>query len=150
MKALIKLIMVSIGLSICLSAFAANTISKVTYKWTDDQGIIQYTERPPKNNAYEQITVNASGGQEIKIVNAEESVNKSAETTETALDEVVRANERNCKIAKQNMEVLANLARVRVSDDKGENRFLSPEEKQVQVNETQKQIDIYCKDIRTN
>ena len=150
MKSLIKLVITSISLSICISAFAANTISKVTYKWTDKQGVVQYTERPPKNIAYEQITVNASGGKEVTTVSADEAVQKTAETTEDALDDVVKANQRNCKIAKQNMDVLVKVARIRVSDEKGENRFLTPDEKQDRINETQKQIDIYCKDIRAN
>ena len=144
MKTLIKLVIVSFGLSLCLTVFSANTVSKVTYKWTDKQGIIQYTERPPKDRAYEKITVSASGGEDAISVSIEDAQTDSKKQTDNLLDEVDRANERNCLIAKQNLEVLTKLSRIRVSDEKGERRILSPEEKQVRLDDTQKQVDIYC------
>ena len=153
MKPLFRLVIISLSLGICLSVFSADTVSKVTYKWTDENGIVQYTERPPVNIDYEIITVTASGGKEITNVSANEAAKENTDTTDTTdstLDEVIKANERNCKIARQNMEVLNNIARIRVSDEKGENRILSPEEKQTRVDETQKQIDIYCKTDSSN
>lgn len=149
MKASLKLVTLILSLFICLNLYSAQNISKVTYKWTDDNGVVQYTERPPKNRAYKKITVNASGGQDVTEVTAEEAKAAAEDTTQSALDEVVKANERNCKIATQNMEVLRNMARIRVTEN-GEERILSPQEKQARMDETQKQIDIYCKDINTN
>jgi len=147
MKTLIRMVIVSLSLGVCISAFSADNISKVTYKWTDENGIVQYTEHPPQNREYDKITVTTSGGQEVVTVSAEEASTKTEGTTNNALDEMVKANERNCKIAKQNMEVLNKIARIKVSDDKGENRILTPEEKQARIEETQSQIDIYCKKI---
>jgi len=144
MKTLFRLIFVGVSLSLCLSAFSADNISKVTYKWIDEKGIIQYTERPPAKSAYEKITVTASGGQEVTTVTAEEATEDTEKTSNTMLDEVVQANERNCSIATQNMIVLTTKNRIRVSDDKGANRILTPEEKQDRIDATQKQIDIYC------
>ncbi|MCP4412140.1 MAG: DUF4124 domain-containing protein [Gammaproteobacteria bacterium] len=149
MKILFRLVIISLSLGICLSVFSADTISKVTYKWTDANGFVQYTERPPVNRDYEIITVTASGGKEVTNISADEATNENADTTANTtantLDEVIKSNERNCKIAKQNMEVLSKITRIRVTDEKGENRILSPEEKQVRVGETQKQIDTFCK-----
>lgn len=147
MKTLIQMVIVSISLSVCLNIYSADNISKVTYKWVDEQGITQYTERPPKSMAYEKITVNISGGSESEQVTAAEA---KAQTSSTPLDEVAQSNQRNCVVVKQNMEVLVKLARIRVSDEKGENRILSPEEKQARIDETQKQIDIYCKGTDSN
>ena len=147
MKTLFRLVIASITLSICLNIYSADNISKVTYKWVDEQGVTQYTERPPQSRAYEKITVNASGGKEITSVTEEEAITKTkvgGETKSDTLDEILKANERNCKIAKQNMEVLMKVAKIRVSDAEGENRILSTEEKQARIDETQKQLDIYC------
>ncbi|PCJ46677.1 MAG: hypothetical protein COA74_13085 [Gammaproteobacteria bacterium] len=143
MKSLIKLVIVSLSLSVCLSAFSANTISKVTYKWTDDKGIVQYTERPPKNHGYEKITISASGSEEITNVTQEEATEKETTNNSTA-DDYAKANLRNCEIAKRNLNVLTNLARIRVSDEKGENRILSDEEKKAREDETRKEIKVYC------
>ena len=147
MKVLIRVVIISISLGLCINAFSASNISKVTYKWTDANGIVQYTGRPPANRSYEKITINASGGEEVVAVSADAASENPEETTQGALDDVVKANDRNCKIAKQNLEVLANMARIRVSDEKGADRILSPAEKTARVAETQKQVDIYCKDI---
>ncbi|MFT5453113.1 MAG: hypothetical protein ACI9N9_002614 [Enterobacterales bacterium] len=143
MKSLIKLVIISVSLSVCVSVFSADTISKITYKWTDVSGIIQYTERPPKNRGYEKITITASGGEEVIAVTKEESVTKTE--TNSRLDDYAKANRRNCEIAKQNLEVLTKLARIKVTDEKGENRILTVEEKAARENETRKEIEIYCK-----
>ena len=144
MKSLIKLVILSLSLGICLSAFSANTISKITYKWTDDKGIVQYTERPPKGHGYEKITITASGGREVTNVTKEEATKNKVEES-SPLDELARANKQNCAIAKKNLEVLTKLARIRVSDEKGENRILSVEEKKAREDETRKEIEVYCK-----
>ena len=150
MKALCKLVLLISAVALGSTLLAADKAGKVTYKWVDQNGITQYTERPPKNRAYEKITVSAGGGREVEQVTAEQAAQQANETTQSALDQVVQANERNCKIAQQNMQVLKEMARIRVSDDKGENRVLTDEEKQARIAETQKQIDIYCKDIKSN
>ncbi len=151
MKTLLRMVIVGISLSVCFSAFYADNITKVTYKWIDEKGIIQYTEHPPANAAYEKITVKASGGQEVtSVANEKKSDDEKEDTAYKNFDEVIEANIRNCKIARQNMEVLTNIANIKVSDNEGENRILSPEEKQSRIQETQKQIDIYCKDINAD
>ena len=146
MKTLVRLFIVSISLGLCISAYSAEGISKITYKWVDQQGITQYTERPPKDGAYEKITVHASGGEEVTGISAAQAANSKEEIAASPLDEIAKVNESNCKVAKQNMEVLTNVARIKVSDEKGENRILTPEEKQARLDETQRQIDIFCKD----
>jgi hypothetical protein len=144
MKSLIKFVLISLSLGLCLSAFSANTISKITYKWTDDKGIIQYTERPPKNRAYEKTTITASGGKEVSEVTQEEAESTAKDETSTKVNDFAKANERNCGIARKNLEVLSNTARVKVSDKKGESRILSVEEKQVREDDTKKSIERYC------
>ena len=142
----LKVLLTVICLSFTAVLFAADKDTKVTYRWKDDNGIIQYTERPPKNRAYEMIKVKTGGSREVTQVSQEEAVQASQDEAQTELDELAKANERNCKVSKQNLAVLQNLSRIRVTEN-GEERILSPEEKQEKINETQKQIDIYCKPL---
>jgi len=144
MKSLIKLVLVTVSLSVCLSALSADTISKITYKWTDEKGIVQYTERPPKNRGYEKITIKASGGKEVTAVTQEDAAKNTKEET-NPLDDYAKANQRNCEIARQNLDVLTKLARIKVTDEKGENRILTVEEKKAREDETRKEVEIYCK-----
>ncbi len=132
------------SLGICIGIFATENVNKVTYKWTDAEGIVQYTERPPKDMAYEKITVSTSGAQETTNVTQEQAVEEAESKTNTALDGIIESNKRNCKIAKENLEVLTKLARIRVKGEDGEERILSPEEKQKKLSETQKQVDVFC------
>lgn len=144
MKTLAGLALLLISLTLALPSYAAEKTTKVTYKWVDDNNITQFTERPPKDRAYEKIIVTSSGGREVQEVSKTQAVSDAKKSTNSSLDEFQQANERNCTIARQNMEVLQNMARIRVTEN-GEERILSPEEKQARVEETQKQIDIYCK-----
>ena len=146
MKTLLQLFIISMSLGICISIFSAEGISKITYKWVDEQGITQYTERPPSKGAYEKITVHMSGSEEVIGVNAEQSAKEAEVAKGSPLDEIAKANESNCKVSRQNMEVLTKVARIKVSDEKGENRILTPEEKQQRIDETQQQIELFCKD----
>ena len=146
MKLTQKFIMAICCFFIATSIYASDNAEKVTYKWKDDNGIIQYTERPPKSKAYEKITVKTGGAREVTQVSEEEAVMTAKEESQSDLDELNKANERNCKVAQQNLQVLQQMARIRVTEN-GEERILSPEEKQSRISETQKQIDIYCKPL---
>ena len=147
MKLMSKLVTIVCCLFLASSLYAGENTEKVTYKWKDDNGIIQYTERPPKNKAYEKITVRTGGAREVTQVSQEEAAQQAQQETMDDMAELNKANERNCKVAQQNLQVLQNMARIRVTGDDGEERILSPEEKASRITETQKQIDIYCKPL---
>ena len=144
MKTLAIITALLISVSLTVSSYASEKNTKVTYKWVDDNNITQFTERPPKDRAYEKIIVTSSGGREVQEVSAAQAVAEAKEETKSPLDQIAKANERNCAIAKQNMEVLQNMARIRVTEN-GQERILSPEEKAGRIQETQKQIDLFCK-----
>ncbi len=144
MKILAGLTTILLAVILSVSIGAAEKATKVTYKWVDENGITQFTERPPQNRAYEKIIVTSSGGRDVEEVSADEAVENAKEEALDPVDEIQKANERNCKIARQNMDVLNNIARIRVTEN-GEERILSPEEKAERIEDTQKQIDTFCK-----
>jgi len=144
MKFILRLVLISVSLIISMQVLAAEKSSKVTYRWKDDNGIVQYTERPPANRSYEKITVTTAGGEEVEQVSAEQATQAATDGAVSPEDEVTKANERNCKIAQQNMTVLKNIARIRVTEN-GQERILTPEEKKKREEDTQKQIDTFCK-----
>jgi len=145
MKSFFRLVFISTFLSLFSLTLLANGSEKVTYKWTDEKGFVQYTERPPKDRAYEMIKILSSGGKEVTNVSADEAIAKSSKANRSELDEVVIANKRNCEIAKQNMDVLTKLKQIQVKDADGNPRILTDAEKQARVDDTQAQIDVYCK-----
>ena len=144
MKTLARLSTLTIAVMLSLAVVASEKTTKVTYKWVDENGITQFTERPPKDRAYEKIIVTSSGGQEVTEVTADEASEQANEEVVDPIAEIQAANDRNCKIARQNMDVLNNISRIRVTED-GQERILSPEEKADRIKDTQKQIDTFCK-----
>lgn len=144
MKTFASLSALIIAIMLTFAVVASEKTTKVTYKWVDENGITQFTERPPKDRAYEKIIVTSSGGQEVQEVPADEATQEANEEVLDPAAEIQRANDRNCKIARQNMDVLNNIARIRVTEN-GQERILSPEEKADRVKDTQKQIDTFCK-----
>jgi hypothetical protein len=144
MKTLLGFLTVILLLTLSIEVLASDKRTKVTYRWVDDNNIVQFTERPPKNRAYEKIIVTSSGGREVTQVTAEEASSDTKTETDATVDEVQKANARNCQIARQNMDVLRNIARIRVTEN-GQERILSPEEKEERIKDTQKQIDVFCK-----
>lgn len=144
MKTLLGLMIALIVISFSTVIYAANKTAKVTYKWVDDNNIVQFTERPPKDRAYEKIIVTTSGGREVTTVTEEQAKAEARQETNANIEDVNQANARNCQIARQNMDVLKNIARIRVTEN-GQERVLSPEEKAQRVQDTQKQIDVFCK-----
>ena len=97
-----------------------------------------------KNRGYEKVTITASGGKEVTTVTQEEAVENSDENANPQ-DDYAKGNQRNCEIATKNLDVLTKLARIQVSDEKGENRILTVEEKKAREDKTRKEIEIYCK-----
>ena len=142
MKTVIGFLTILLLLSFSIEVLASEKRTKVTYRWVDDNNIVQFTERPPKDRSYEKIIVTSSGGREVTQVTAQEA--KAEAKTDATIEEVQQANARNCQVAKQNMDVLRNIARIRVTEN-GEERILSPEEKAKRIQDTQKQIDVFCK-----
>lgn len=123
-----------------------------SYKWTDDNGQVQYTQLPPKDRPYETIRTRVKDGSNASAEGSA-AVTKKATDAATAptkgeLAEAKAEAEkmaRNCEIAKQNKEMLQTAAKVRVTDKDGNPRHLTDEERKERMQATDVQIDNYCK-----
>ena len=131
-----------------LPALAAKTF----YKWVDDEGVTHYSERKPMGTDAEAVSV--SIGRSDPVTNAQTNVqgaqgNADGQTaagsnTEEVDPEALKDPER-CNIARKNLETMQNNNRIRMKDPAtGEYRFLSQQEKEQQMAESQKAIDESC------
>ena len=147
-----------LGLGFSLSLLQVASANEL-YKWTDDKGVIQYSQHPPKDRTYSTIRTT---GVKTPVEQAPAAPTSAAETpsdadaTATAeaktggkkpegkSGEFLESKKKNCDIAKANKETLVNKARVAVRDAKGEQRILSEQEKADQVKLVDEQIKTYC------
>ncbi len=126
------------------------------YKWTDENGQTHYSENPPPSSAKQSSTLQVKTKLPEGTAEAMEARNKALAEREKAAKDKAKAaaantpagakaqNAERCQQLKNNLKTLTDYGRVRISDEKGENRVMSDEEKQQKMAETQKQIKEDC------
>jgi hypothetical protein len=136
------------------------------YKWTDAQGVTHYTEEPPPASATGASEVKVStklpsGSQPAAAATAKKPGDKGGKSGATATgkkdgktpaagdkpaadDKVPGQYAEKCKTLQANLQAMQEHARVKVADEKGETRVLTDEEKQSQLDETQRSIKAFC------
>ncbi len=125
------------------------------YKWVDEYGNVTYSERKPPGQQAEEIRVRtapASPSQANEQLDSmrdkTENQRKDREFASTAASEnqkEVEVFKKNCEIARQNRRVLENSSRIQSKDGEGNNYFLDSKEIQAKLQQTMKQIQLYCK-----
>jgi hypothetical protein len=124
------------------------------YKWTDDDGVVQYSATPPPGRAHEEVKgpppppsapeEEATNGEDTAAAGEDGEQAQSTEDESPADDRQAKI-EANCAQARENLKVLMEHPRVVVTDpDTGESSRLTEEERQAQLTQTQKDVDYYC------
>lgn len=119
------------------------------YKWVDDEGNVQYSQRPPSDRPAETIETRVperpSTDQGDKAADAEEGNGTAAEGEQVAMDREAQ-NKRNCEIARRNAELLEAGARVQVRDSEGNAQVLDEEQMAQKLKESRRQMELFCDD----
>ena len=121
------------------------------YRWIVDRGNPVFSDRaPPKGVDYEVV----SAGSGLKrLVDAEEGavpaeveprVGNEFEQVDTVAAKRSKKNPELCERAGKNLEALTSSEQVKVRNDQGEVRLLTPEEMEVQRQTAKAQISVYC------
>lgn len=117
------------------------------YKWTDDEGVTHYSARKPHNREAEAISIRT--GERSTVPTGSSSGEKQpsqrpAATENTETDNTKLVDPERCKVARSNLDVLRNNAKVRMKDENGEIHYLNEEEKAEKAREFQQAIDESC------
>jgi hypothetical protein len=146
MKASLTLFLSITGL---LASSYAFTASGKVYKWTDEKGLIHYSERPPLGTQTEIVKpeigrsepVNYGAPSDEKAEKAKEGtkLEKKVDDEKSALKDPAR-----CDSARKNLNVLKTYARIKLKGDDGEYRFLTPDEQKQKADEATKIIEESC------
>ena len=112
--------------------------AKSYYKWVDEDGVTHYTERKPNGQNSEAISVSTGlprddNGQPIQL--EDQTGDQGAEGTQTAAagsdaaeDPNANKDPERCEVAKKNLKIITENNRIREKDEKGNFRFLNPDE----------------------
>lgn len=112
------------------------------YKWTDEKGLVHYSERPPLGKQTEIVKPEIGHSEPVNYGTA--SSEKTKEESKAANTKTSLKDPERCDAARQNLDTLKTFARIKVKGDDGEYRFLTPEEQQQKTNEASKAIEESC------
>lgn len=126
------------SLAVSQSALSSDKV----YTWTDAQGVVHYGERPPKDT--KATLIRTRTGHSDPTPEAVPATPQDSAAQQPQQTIAVEKDAQQCTAARQNLTTLTGYARVKIADANGETRYLSEEEKQQKMDETQKVIDQVC------
>ena len=144
-----------------IAGFTAPVIAADYYTWVDENGVTNYGERNPRGYEAQYVTRNQRFGiqtpprDETPEPAASDSASTAgaspidpdamvAEERDALRAKIASAKASNCEVGKRNLAQLEAFRRIRVSDDNGENRLLTQDEKQAKADEARDIIRENC------
>ncbi|HRD50400.1 MAG: DUF4124 domain-containing protein [Candidatus Competibacter sp.] len=152
---MLKQALLLLAVSCCGAAVIAQTPPQQTiYKWTDDQGKLQYSEVPPPTGvAYEAVRkpgVAIQGESALSSQQArerEELARQEAERKQQAekiQQEAQDQRVKNCEIAKKNVQVLQGDSQIVKTDASGQKVVIDAQQREAELKKAQKDADYFC------
>lgn len=127
----------------CLIAIAGTALAQTqpVYKWTDENGVVHFSEAPPAQaGSVERMEMNRTPDP-VAETPASETVDPNAR------DQAIAVNiAEECTKAKRNLQVLNTYDNINDYDDQGNATQLSPQQKQARLESTQTYIAQYCEE----
>jgi hypothetical protein len=122
----------------------AQTQADKIYRWIDDEGVTHYTAHPPRGRNSTQIR-SRTGHSEPVNYGTPGAGDQAAGPTTPQVEAVESARDQErCAAARQNLETLQSMARIRVMGEDGEYRYLDDEERQQRALDSQRVVDETC------
>lgn len=126
------------------------------YRWTDAQGRVHYSDKPPANGDFDRVNVRAGPTAQdseaeagtdtattaTNTADTKAADNAAAEAARNAENEAIRAE--RCKTAQRNLAALRSDLEVEADFD-GERRSLTAAERQAQIERNQQSVELNCK-----
>jgi hypothetical protein len=130
-------------IALCLASLLAGSpaLAAKVYKWVDEQGVVNFSEHPPKNTKAVEIKPNI--GHSEPVIYEKPAAETPAQAAPTEQQASLKDAQR-CEIARKNLQVLQTFGRVRVPEKDGSFHYLTEQEQQDRLKTTQQAIDESC------
>ena len=146
-------ILLAAGLAGFMAQPEAVAQEQTIYKWVDVEGVVHYSARPPDDVEYEEVDIRnrepvdpaADGGKMAEAgppAEPERSLPEQPQMETTAPDPEMVAE--RCAQARDNLEKLNRHANLVISDEDGQRRAITNEERRRMLQEAQQFIDEWC------
>lgn len=128
------------------------------YKWTDDQGEVQYSQTPPPAGiAVERIEgapppaddpdkIRQQLQEQLEVLDDEKALQDEDHAFRKKYKENQEIVRKNCKTARSNLANLQQGGQKRFMTPEGEIKYLTEEERSRRIEEANTQIKEFCKD----
>lgn len=141
---------ITIYLTLLPGLLFAAAVSAATYKWTDEQGNVHYTQHPPRDTEYERMKVDKSRPSPADTLieqtnQAAPKPSSSADTSKLIKEEVAKnqeIREKNCTAAKKNLEIFTVFKRYK--DKEGNVVRMDDKERATKIEEAKQNIAEFC------
>jgi len=127
--------------------FSSAAQAKTFYKWVDETGATHYSERKPNDQEAEAVSIRGgrtTSAEEPAATPTTSQAEPEAPAQTAAAEPPNLKDPERCAAAQENMKTLTTYARIRVQGDDGEMRYLSDEEKQAKMTESQQAVNEAC------
>lgn len=139
-------------LAICLGLGMLSSptmAAKSYYKWVDENGVTHYSARKPHDKESEAISVTTGLSRDDSDQPSPAENSAQADAASTSEDPAAEDPEANkdperCEIAKSNLKILNESARIREATEDGSFRYLSDDEKGQRKETAQQAITESC------
>jgi hypothetical protein len=135
MRSIYLIVFCLIGMLIGSPAMATKV-----YKWVDEDGVVNFSEHPPKNTATTLIKPKTGHSEPVTYA----TPGQAAPQAEVDTGQQSRKDPERCEISRKNLEVLRSFGRVRVPNEDGSFHYLTEQEQQERLQTTQKAIEESC------
>lgn len=115
------------------------------YRWVDQNGVQHFTDKPPSGISAERVT----SGVRTPPALLEEQEARAREQAQAAEQQAAQAsrveqNAERCKVERERLIALQSNRQIRMRDDQGNLRDLSPADVQTEIAQTQRAINQFC------
>lgn len=132
----------TLPLALMLLACGTTAIASEVYRWTDERGVVHYSDTPPDSSKFERVNVRTGATRSEPEPQPEVTAETTAPTAQaSAEDAATRA--RHCDSARRNLIALNSSLDV-TGEFEGESRLLTAEERQDQIDRNQRLVERYC------
>lgn len=142
-----------LGIVLLLATITASTSASaaVHYRWLNERGTPMHSDRPPpKGTDYEVISTDSglkrvvSGNQGAVPLEVKSRVGNEFDSVDGNRPTEVQKNPELCQRARDNLDALENSENLRMRNDQGEVRKLTPEDIETQRRLAEAQVGVYC------
>jgi len=114
------------------------------YRWTDNNGQVQYSDRPPAGVDSEFIKFATGTRSKVDAAPSDQTPNpNSKQVLPTMVEVAPKKDPALCKQAKHNLKAMDS-ARIRITEADGSKHFLTEQEREGQRENARKFIKINC------